>query len=77
MESKMIVNAYLKVTPKQWEEIKAKYVDANMYHIVSDSKRKKNRCDECSAYFPCSSYEGFCQCEESLVDANGTCEDWH
>lgn len=36
----MIVNAYLKVTQKQWEDIKEKYVEPNMYHIVSSSKRK-------------------------------------
>ena len=41
----MIVNAYLKVTPKQWEEIREKYVESNMYHVISDSKRKTKRCD--------------------------------
>lgn len=46
----MIVNAYLKVTQKQWEDIKEKYVEPNMYHIVSSSKRKCKRCDGCSAY---------------------------
>lgn len=73
----MIVNAYLKVTPKQWEEIRERYVESNMYHIISDSKRKNKRCDDCGAYCPCSSYEGFCMIEEDLVDANGTCESWH
>ena len=73
----MLVNAYLKVTPKQWEEIKEKYVEPNMYHVVSDSKRKNKRCDDCGAYCPCSSYEGYCLDEEALVDGNGTCEMWH
>ena len=73
----MIVNAYLKVTPKQWEEIKEKYVESNMYHIVSNSNRKNKRCDECGAYCPCSSYEGYCMEQEGLVDCNATCEDWH
>lgn len=73
----MLVNAYLNVTPKQWEEIKEKYVETNMYHIVSNSKRKDKRCDECGAYCPCSSYEGYCCNEECLVDGNNTCEDWH
>lgn len=43
----MIVNAYLNVTPKQWEEIKAKYVDSNMYHIIPNSRRKNRRCGTC------------------------------
>lgn len=42
----MIVNVYLKVTQKQWEDIKEKYVEPNMYHIISDSKRKHKRCDD-------------------------------
>lgn len=73
----MIVNAYLNVTEKQWKEIKEKYVEANMYHIVSNSKRKCKRCDECAAYNACSSYEGYCLNEEGLVDGNSTCSDWH
>lgn len=73
----MIINAYLNVTEKQWKEIKEKYVEANMYHIVSNSKRKCKRCDECAAYNACSSYEGYCLNEESLVDGNSTCSDWH
>ena len=73
----MIVNAYLNVTPEEWEEIKKKYVEPNMYHIVSDSKRKKKRCDDCGAYCPCSSYEGYCLEQECLVDGNDTCEEWH
>lgn len=28
----MIVNAYLNVTQEQWEGIKEKYVEQNMYH---------------------------------------------
>lgn len=73
----MIVNAYLNVTPKQWEEIKRKYVEPNMYHIVSKSKRKNKRCDECGAYRSCSSYEGYCCDEGCLVDSNSTCENWY
>ena len=73
----MIVNAYLNVTEKQWKEIKEKYVEANMYHIVSNSKRKCKRCDGCAAYNACSSYEGYCLNEEGLVDGNSTCEEWH
>lgn len=73
----MIINAYLKVTPKQWEEIKEKYVEQNMYHIMSNSKRKNKRCDECGAYCSCTSYEGYCMEEAGLVDGNGTCEMWH
>ena len=73
----MIVNAYLKVTQKQWEDIKEKYVEPNMYHIVSNSKRKCERCDECSAYNPCTTYEGYCTELEGLVDRNFTCENWH
>jgi len=52
----MIVNAYLNVTEKQWKEIKEKYVETNMYHIVSNSKRKCKRCDECAAYNAWSGY---------------------
>lgn len=73
----MLVNAYLNVTPKQWEEIKEKYVEPNMYHVISNSKRKNKRCDECVNYCPCTRYEGFCVSEEGLVDGNDTCEDWH
>ena len=73
----MLVNAYLKVTPKQWEEIKEKYVESNMYHVISDSKRKNKRCDDCGAYCPCTQYEGYCLEEEGLVDGNDTCEEWH
>ena len=76
----MIVNAYLKLTPKQWEEIKKKYVEPSMcstYHIVDNTNRKNKRCDDCSAYCPCSSYEGYCLEEEVLVAGCGTCEDWH
>lgn len=73
----MIVNAYLNVTPEQWEEIKEKYVEPNMYHIVSNSKRKTKRCDDCGAYCLCTSYEGYCCNVEGLVDCNGTCENWH
>ena len=69
----MIVNAYLKVTQKQWEDIKEKYVEPNMYHIVSSSKRKCKRCDGCSAYNPCTTYEGYCAEVEGLVDRNSTC----
>ncbi len=72
----MIVNAYLKVTQKQWENIKEKYVEPNMYHIVSSSKRKCKRCDGCSAYNPCTIYEGYCTEVEGLVDRNSTCESW-
>lgn len=72
----MIVNAYLKVTQKQWEDIKEKYVEPNMYHIISSSKRKCERCDECSAYNPCTTYEGYCTEVEGLVDRNFTCENW-
>lgn len=39
----MIVNAYLNVTQEQWEGIKEKYVEQNMYHIVSNSKRDCKR----------------------------------
>lgn len=46
----MIVNAYLNVTQEQWEGIKEKYVEQNMYHIVSNSKRKCKRCDDCKMY---------------------------
>ena len=73
----MIINAYLKVSPKEWEEIKKKYVEPNMYHIISDSRRKCKRCDDCSSYNPCSTYEGYCFESEELVDRNGTCENWH
>lgn len=73
----MIVNAYLDVTPKQWEEIKKNYVAPNMYHIVKNTNRKHKRCDDCMAYCPCTSYEGYCLEEEMLVDGSGTCEDWH
>ena len=73
----MIVNAYLKVTQKQWEDIKEKYVEPNMYHIVSSSKRKCKRCDGCSAYNTCTTYEGSCTEVEGLVDRNSTCESWH
>lgn len=73
----MIVNAYLNVTPEQWEEIKGKYVEPNMSHVVSDSKRKTKRCDHCGSYCECTSYEGFCYMQEGLVDGNGTCEEWH
>ena len=76
-EEKMIVNVYLKVTQKQWEDIKEKYVEPNMYHIVSDSKRKHKRCDGCSAYNPCTTYEGYCTEVEGLVDRNSTCKSWH
>lgn len=73
----MIVNAYLKVTPKQWEEIKAKYVEPNTYRIMSNSKRKCKRCEDCGAYNPCTSHEGYCLEEEGLVGKNETCEGWH
>ena len=73
----MIVNAYLNVTQKQWEDIKEKYAEPNMYHIVSKSKRKCKRCDECSAYNPCTTYEGYSTEVEGLVDRNSTCESWH
>ena len=73
----MIVNAYLKVTSKQWEEIKAKYVEPNMYHVISSSRRKCKRCDDCGPYNPCTDYEGYCFEQEGLVDGNGTCESWH
>lgn len=73
----MIVNAYLKVTPEEWNRIKDAYVEPNMYHIVSNSKRKNRRCDECNAYNSCTSYEGYCAEMEELVDGNNTCEYWH
>ena len=73
----MIVNAYLKVTPKQWEEIKEKYVESNMYHILSNSKRKNKRCDDCGAYCPCSSYEGYCLEYAEVVEGSANCEAWH
>lgn len=73
----MLVNAYLKVTPAQWEEIKKKYVEPNMYHIVSSSRRKNKRCDSCGAYYPCTQYEGYCDNSGGLVDGNNTCEYWH
>ena len=73
----MIVNAYLNVTQEQWEEIKKKYVEQNMYHIVSNSKRKCNRWDDCKMYNPCSTYEGFCLETNELVDGNFTCESWY
>lgn len=63
----MIVNAYLNVTQEQWEEIK----------IVSNSKRKCKRCDDCKMYNPCSTYEGFCLETNELVDGNSTCESWY
>lgn len=69
----MIVNAYLKVSPKQWEEIKNKYVEANMYHVVENTKKNK-RCDNCQYYNRCTEYEGFCSKEEALVDAGSTCD---
>ena len=43
-----------------------------MYHIVSSSKRKCKRCDGCSAYNPCTTYEGYCTEVEGLVDRNST-----
>ena len=73
----MIVNAYLNVTQEQWKEIKEKYVESNMYHIVSNSKRKCKRCDDFKMYNPCSSYEGFCLETNELVDGNSTCESWY
>lgn len=73
----MVVNAYLNVTQEQWEEIKKKYVEPNMYHIVSNSKRKCKRCDDCKMYNPCSTYEGFCLETNELVDGNSTCESWY
>lgn len=73
----MIVNAYLNVTPEQWEKIKNRYVERNMYHVVSNSKRKNKRCDDCSAYCTCSSYEGYCLESDGLVDGNDTCDMWH
>ena len=73
----MVVNAYLNVTQEQWEEIKKKYVEPNMYHIVSNSKRKCKRCDDCKMYNPCSTYEGFWLETNELVDGNSTCESWY
>ena len=43
-----------------------------MYHIISNSKRKCRRCDNCGAYYPCTTYEGYCMEVEGLVDKNGT-----
>ena len=73
----MIVGAYLKVTSKQWEEIKEKYVISDQYHIINNSKRKCNCCIDCGAYNPCTAYEGYCSDVEELVSKTDTCEDWH
>ena len=73
----MLINAYLNVTAKQWEEIKEKYVEPNMYHTVKTTKRVHKRCDDCGAYCPCTSYEGYCLSAEELVDACDTCSEWH
>lgn len=51
--------------------------EQNMYHIVSNSKRKCKRCDDCKMYNPCSTYEGFCLETNELVDGNFTCESWY
>ena len=74
--TRMIVNAYLKVTPEQWEKIKKKYVEPNMYHVVSSSKRKNKRCDDCNMYASCTAYEGFCLETNELVCGNSTCDSW-
>lgn len=71
----MIINAYLDVTDKEWEDIK-KHVKPDMYRIIKKNNRKHNRCDNCSMYTACSVYEGFCLETNELVCGNGTCDSY-
>lgn len=72
----MIVNAYLDITPQEWENIKKKYVKPGMYRIIKNTRREHKRCDDCHMYTSCTAYEGFCLETNDLVCGNNNCDNY-